>query len=115
MLSLLLQDLNFHDTQEQLPWGLSACVRSHRNHQVVPQPASLQQQPRQARRGCNKWLLWRISAAEDSRKGADVVDVQKIGVIPFSKDEETLVEVMAFAGPAPEVTQQAAAHGLLLM
>ena len=36
-----------------------------------------------------------------------MVDVQKIGVIPFSKDEETLVEVMAFAGPAPEVNHQA--------
>ena len=85
---------------------LVLCTCIHSNLCLAAQPAGLQRQPRLARRGCRKQTLWRRCATEDTSKGTDVVDVQKIGTIPFSRDEETLVDVMAFAGPAPEVMQQ---------
>ena len=107
--------LNFHvlDTQGLCQAKRMLCTFSHSNVCLAAQPASLQRQPRRNRRGCKKQTLWRTRAAEDSGKGTDVVDVQKIGTIPFSRDEETMVDVMAFAGPAPEVNA-ATFHGLHL-
>lgn len=44
----------------------------------------------------------RVRAASESNE-ASKVDVNKLGVIPFEMDNETFQDVMAFAGPAPEV------------
>ena len=44
----------------------------------------------------------RVRAASESNE-ASKVDVKKLGVIPFEMDNETFQDVMAFAGPAPEV------------
>ena len=95
-----------HGMQVLCQGKLVLCTCIHSNLCLAAQPAGLQRQPRLARRGCRKQTLWRRCATEDTSKGTDVVDVQKIGTIPFSRDEETLVDVMAFAGPAPEVMQQ---------
>lgn len=53
-------------------------------------------------RRCSRQV--RAAAAEEENSSAVVTDVKKIGVIPFVKDEETFQDVMAFAGPAPEVS-----------
>jgi len=47
--------------------------------------------------------LVRAADDESSSDSALVLDVKKIGVIPFTKDLESFMDVMAFTGPAPEV------------
>ena len=44
----------------------------------------------------------RVRAADKSRS-EPTIDVSKLGVIPFDDDCETLLDAMAFTGPAPEV------------
>ena len=41
--------------------------------------------------------------AADNSKSEDVLDVKKLGIIPFDEDHETFADVMGFTGPAPEV------------
>lgn len=65
------------------------------HHQLLRQSAAHKPTYRTVARGANEG----ISAQQ-------TVDVQKIGIIPFMTDNETTQEVMAFAGPAPEVRNQ---------
>ena len=43
-----------------------------------------------------------VKAAESSSNNS-ILDVKKLGTIPFDKDTETFRDAMAFTGPAPEV------------
>ena len=71
------------------------CCLGHRNG--IPPLSSLRQPHRMQRSS-----RLRVRAAEESNN-ASKVDVKKLGVIPFEMDDETFQDVMAFAGPAPEV------------
>lgn len=42
-------------------------------------------------------------AAAVDEKDKTGIDPEKVGVIPFIKDEETIQDVMAFTGTGPEV------------
>ena len=44
----------------------------------------------------------RVRAANNA-KTAPSVDVERLGVIPFDDDRESLMDALAFTGPAPEV------------
>lgn len=46
------------------------------------------------------------AAAEGQSDASKNVDVRKIGSIPFTQDNESFQQVMAFDGPAPEVELQ---------
>ena len=59
-------------------------------------PSTLQRTYRRVR------FATRVRAANNA-KIEPTVDVERLGVIPFDDDRETLMDALAFTGPAPEV------------